>query len=52
MAVELDFYDLRAKEKFFTTKYKVVNKGARRFAVAESPSGTTSWRALPKGFTK
>lgn len=43
---KLKFYDLKAKKPFHSTKYKIVMKGKRKFAVAESPSGGTSWRIL------
>jgi hypothetical protein len=43
---ELSFYDLKKKKKFTTSKYKVVTKKGRRFAVAKAPSGIDSWRIL------
>jgi len=48
MPKELNFYDLKAKKKFKTTKYKVVVKKKRRFAVAKAPSGINSWRIIGK----
>ena len=44
----LTFYDLRTKKKFKTDEYKIVNKKNRRFAVANSPSGMKSFRAVKK----
>jgi len=46
MAEKLSFYDLRAKKKFQTDKYKIVVKKKRRFAVAQAPSGCPSWRIM------
>lgn len=49
-AAQLAFYDVKAKKKFKTNKYKVVNRSGRRFAVANSPhSDIQSWRILGKG---
>ena len=42
----LSFYDLKAKKKFKTDKYKIVTKKKRRFAIAKAPSGIPSWRIL------
>ena len=42
----LSFYDVKAKKKFKTNKYKIVKKKGRRFAVAKAPSGIESWRIL------
>jgi hypothetical protein len=46
MAEKLSFYDVKAKKKFNSDKYKVVNKKGRRFAVADAPSGIKSWRIM------
>lgn len=47
--IELEFYDLKAKKRFKTANYKVVNKGNRKFAVAASPYTEASyWRAMKK----
>ena len=43
---KLSFYDLKAKKKFITDKYKIVVKSKRRFAVAKAPSGIDSYRIL------
>ena len=43
---ELEFYDLRAKKKFKTSKYAFRSKSGRRFAVATAPSGVASWRVI------
>lgn len=45
---KLNFYDLRAKKKFTTDKYKIVVKKGRRFAVAKAPSGVLSYRIVGK----
>jgi len=45
----ISFYDLVKKKKFTTSKYKIVNRGKRRFAVTkDSPSGNECWRVLGK----
>ena len=46
MTTELKFYDLKAKKSFTTTKYKVVVKKGRRFAIADAPSGIKAWRIM------
>jgi len=44
---KISFYDVKAKKKFMSDKYKIVVKKGRRFAVAKSPlSGIESWRIL------
>lgn len=45
---KLKFYDLKDKKSFYSTKYKIVIKNKRRFAVAQTPSGSTAWRILGK----
>ncbi len=46
---ELSFYDVKTKDKFNTTEYKVQEKSGRYFAVAKSPKGTHEcWRVLSK----
>jgi len=45
---EIEFYDLKAKEKFKTTDYKFVTRSNRNFAVAINPSGTESWKIVGK----
>ena len=45
---KLSFYDLKAKKKFTTDKYRTVTKKGRKFAVAKAPSGIESWRILGK----
>ena len=48
---ELEFFDVKSKDKFKTTDYKIVNKGGRNFAVAKSKSGTHEcWRVVSKDF--
>jgi len=43
---KLSFYDLRAKKKFLSDKYKMVERKGRKFAVCKSPSGVESWRIV------
>jgi hypothetical protein len=46
---ELSFYDVKTKNKFKTSDYKVKEKGGRFFAVAKSKAGTHEcWRVLGK----
>ena len=45
----VSFYDLAKKRKFKTSKYRIVHKGGRKFAVTkDSPSGNECWRVLGK----
>lgn len=52
MAKTLNFYDVRKKKKFSTSKYslrsKRTPKGMRYFAVAKAPSGGDSYRLISK----
>jgi len=48
---KLSFYDVKAKKKFMTTKYKMktkmVNGRKRKFAIAKSPmTGIDCWRVV------
>lgn len=43
---KLKFYDLKAKKKFMSDKYKKVEKKGRIFAVTKAPSGIESWRII------
>lgn len=43
---KLNFYDLKAKKKFESNKYKIVVKKGRSFAVTKAPSGCQSWRIV------
>ncbi len=48
---ELEFFDVKTKNKFKTGEYKIVNKGGRNFAVAKSKSGPHEcWRVVSKDF--
>jgi hypothetical protein len=48
---ELEFFDVKTKNKFKTNEYKIVNKGGRNFAVAKSKSGPHEcWRVVGKEF--
>ncbi len=50
--IELNFYDLRTRQTFYSNKYKKIVKmvkGKKRyFAVADAPSGIKSWRIISK----
>jgi len=43
---KLKFYDLRAREPFYSDEYQIRVKNGRRFAIAKSPKGTEAWRIL------
>ncbi len=46
---ELEFYDVKTKNKFKTSEYQVKQKSGRFFAVAKSKAGTHEcWRVLSK----
>jgi|TARA_R110000787_G_scaffold140764_1_gene254337 hypothetical protein len=45
---KLKFYDLKSKKSFFSSKYKLVTKSGKNFAVADAPSGIKSWRIVKK----
>jgi hypothetical protein len=47
---ELQFFDMKAKKKFTTTKYRIIKKGKRNFAVAQAPSGIAAYRIVAKDF--
>lgn len=50
---ELEFYDVKSKNKFKTTEYRIVNKGGRNFAVTKSKSGPHEcWRVVSKDFAE
>ena len=44
--MELKFYDLKLKKSFTTSKYEVVTKSGRKFAVATAPSGAKAMRII------
>lgn len=48
MADELSFYDVKAREKFTSSEYRIEVRNGRRFAVAKAPSGIEAWRVLGK----
>lgn len=58
MVKRLRFFDIKAKEFFSTSNFKVVKRGKRLFAVANSTKSKTRgkptviWRTLPKDFKK
>lgn len=51
MKQELEFFDVKTKNKFKTGDYRIVQKGGRSFAVTKSPHGTHEcWRVVSKDF--
>lgn len=42
----LKFYDVKAKKKFTTDKYRIITRKGRKFAVAKAPSGVDAYRIL------
>jgi len=47
----IEFYDVKSKNKFKATEYKIVTKGGRNFAVTKSKSGPHEcWRVVSKDF--
>ena len=48
----LNFYDVKGKTKFMSSKYKFKTKRVkgrtRYFALAKAPSGITAWRIVSK----
>lgn len=42
----LTFLDMRTKKKFTSSKYKILLKKGRKFAVADAPSGCKAWRIM------
>lgn len=50
MPEELSFYDVKGKKKFKSSKYKVVTKKGRKFAIAKAPTGIDAWRIVGKDF--
>jgi hypothetical protein len=48
---ELSFFDVKSKEKFMSSEYKIVEKKGRFFAVTKSKSGPHEcWRVVGKDF--
>jgi len=48
---ELSFFDVKSKEKFMASEYKIVEKKGRFFAVTKSKSGSHEcWRVVSKDF--
>lgn len=47
----LEFFDVKSKEKFKSSEYKIVEKKGRFFAVTKSKSGPHEcWRVVGKDF--
>lgn len=50
---ELEFYDVKSKQKFKSSEYRIVNKDGRFFAVTKSQSGPHEcWRVVGKDFAE
>ena len=48
---ELEFYDVKSKQKFKSSDYRIEDRGGRFFAVTKSPTGTHEcWRVVGKDF--
>ena len=46
---EMEFFDVKTKNKFKTSDFRIVEKKGRFFAVAKSPSGTHEcWKVVSK----
>ena len=45
---ELNLYDVNGRQKFNSSKYSIVVKSGRRFAVAKAPSGIDAYRIIGK----
>ena len=45
---ELNFYDVKGRQKFNSTKYSIVVKSGRRFVVSKAPSGIDAYRIIGK----
>lgn len=46
---ELSFYDVKTKQKFKTSNYRIQEKSGKFFAVAKSQAGSHEcWRVLAK----
>jgi CHASE1-domain containing sensor protein len=49
MPEELSFFDVKTKNKFTSTDYRIETRGHRRFAVAKiEGEEREAWRILPK----
>jgi hypothetical protein len=46
---EMEFFDVKTKNKFKTSEFRIEEKKGRFFAVAKSPSGSHEcWRVVSK----
>ena len=46
---EMEFFDVKTKDKFKTTEFRIEEKKGRFFAVAKSPSGTHQcWKVVSR----
>lgn len=50
--VVMDFFDVKTKKKFKTSKFTVVKVGKRKAIKTTSPSGITAFRFVKKDFKK
>ena len=50
MAKVMDFFDVKTKKKFRTSKFKLTKVGKRKAIVATSPSGIKAFRFVKKDF--
>ena len=51
MKQELEFFDVKTKNKFKTSDYRLVTRGGRTFAVTKSRQGSYEcWRVVSKDF--
>ena len=48
----LKFWDMKARKPFNASKYEIISKGGRRFAVTTAPGGNKSYRVVGKDFGK
>lgn len=52
MVKSMEFFDVKTKKKFKTTKFTVTKVGKRKAIKAKSPSGITAFRFVKKDFKK
>ena len=47
-STELNFYDVKGRQKFNSSKYSIIVKSGRKFAVSKAPSGIDAYRIIGK----
>lgn len=52
MAKTMDFFDVKTKEKFTTSKFTVTKVGNRKAIKTKAPSGIMAFRFVAKDFEK